>query len=40
MTQIVSLQEWKAARDALAAKRRRMPRTELVKDYAFEGPVA
>jgi predicted dithiol-disulfide oxidoreductase (DUF899 family) len=26
------------ARDALAAKRRRMPRMEVEKDYAFEGP--
>lgn len=26
------------ARDALAAERRRMPRLEVVKDYAFEGP--
>jgi predicted dithiol-disulfide oxidoreductase (DUF899 family) len=52
MTQIVSPQEWKAAReellvsekeltrarDALAAKRRRMPRMLVEKDYAFEGP--
>ena len=26
------------ARDALAAERRRMPRTEIKKDYRFEGP--
>src|SRR5829696_7359106 len=26
------------ARDALAAKRRRMPRMEVEKDYTFEGP--
>src|SRR5689334_4141951 len=26
------------ARDALAAARRRMPRMEVVKDYAFDGP--
>ena len=26
------------ARDALAAKRRRMPRMAVEKDYAFEGP--
>ena len=26
------------ARDALAAKRRRMPRMAVDKDYAFEGP--
>lgn len=50
--QIVSPQEWEAARldlltrekeltrarDAMAAKRRRMPWQEVERDYAFEGP--
>ena len=52
MPQIVSPQEWQAAReellveekkltrarDELAAKRRRMPRMEVEKDYEFDGP--
>ena len=35
---IVSPQDWTAARDALAAQRRRMPRLAVEKQYRFEGP--
>ena len=35
---LVSEKEHTRARDALAAERRRMPMTEVQKDYRFEGP--
>ena len=35
---LVKEKELTRARDALAAERRRMPRTKVDKDYAFEGP--
>ena len=35
---VVSETEWQAARDALAAKRRRLPRVRIDKDYVFDGP--
>jgi predicted dithiol-disulfide oxidoreductase (DUF899 family) len=35
---LVEEKELTRARDALAAKRRRMPRTAVEKDYRFEGP--
>jgi predicted dithiol-disulfide oxidoreductase (DUF899 family) len=35
---IVTPQEWAAAREALAAERRRMPRLAVEKEYRFEGP--
>jgi predicted dithiol-disulfide oxidoreductase (DUF899 family) len=35
---LVSEKELTRARDALAAKRRRMPRMEVEKSYAFDGP--
>ena len=35
---LVKEKELTRARDALAAQRRRMPRTAVEKDYAFEGP--
>ena len=35
---LVEEKELTHARDALAAKRRRMPRMAVEKDYAFEGP--
>src|SRR5215471_4174235 len=35
---IVSSQEWDRARDALAAKRRRMPWMAVEKEYRFDGP--
>ena len=36
---LVKEKELTRARDALAAERRRMPRMEIEKDYAFEGPA-
>src|SRR5690242_5816485 len=35
---LVTEKELTRARDALAARRRRMPRLEVTKDYRFEGP--
>ena len=35
---LVKEKELTRARDALAAERRRMPRMEVEKEYAFEGP--
>src|SRR5688500_15776737 len=35
---LVKEKELTRARDALAAERRRMPRTAVEKDYRFEGP--
>ena len=35
---LVEEKEFTRARDALAAKRRRMPRMAVEKDYRFEGP--
>ncbi|MCT7661441.1 DUF899 domain-containing protein [Mycobacterium deserti] len=36
---LVKEKEHTRARDALAAQRRRMPRTAIVKDYLFDGPT-